>query len=1039
MLGIFGAKGNVRFLIDLSRQKYFLKKIIRLILAVQFLSILQITFFFPSAFAAAPNAPGFSQAKLEIVVDNDYAAFYGDENNVNQLLYQNNFSWPDQISNATSIDLVGSDTQTYVYIVAMGGGGTEDIGGKLNGSNITTITGAQYASSGGGYLQIQSNISGYNSGAAAGGTQNVTLSDLQSAITGATWSSAVGVAAGSGMPPNYKTSGVCCSGGTRGWDFPSNSAVVFRYPISSLSLPVRGDYESAVVTWTAPSGGVTPTSYSVEYKKTSDSDWTIFSTPNYPITSETVTGLTNGINYSFRVAARNGAEQGPYSAVKNATPTGPPYEPTSLASTVDLASLSASITFTDPKTNGGSAITNYQYSLNGGLSWSALSPADTSSPVTISGLSGGATYSVKLRGLSSLGTGISSDSINVAMKAIVSFDSNGGTGSMSSQSAYGSSNLTSSAFSRAYFSFAGWNTAANGTGTSYANGASYPFTSNSTLYAQWTDTRKTQIISLSGETLDKGSSTTLNATGYLGTGAISYSLQSGDCTLRGSVLTANAGAGTCQVSASIDADATYQAASTSANFTQRTRLAQSITFLSATSMRVDSSTQMISATASSSLTVSLRSATPTICTIASGAVTPLTRGTCTIVASQEGNATYMPASDVSQSFAIQGLPQTITFSQPTSMTTVDDDQAISATSSSGLIVALKTTSTSVCSVSAGMIVPLAEGVCIISAEQSGNSRFEPASAVTRNVTITYKVKSPQLITLEPLLAMRVSDPTQTIQFSTNTSTPITINVSPSEVCSLLTGNKIKAVGAGTCTVQISQVATRRYLASLSSKSFEVVRDAEVRSKMAVQLSWARPFSISQGTALSSAQLNATASVPGTFVYSPAAGTILPRGIHVLTLTFTPEDRTRYLPVTTTVRILVSAPIPATTAAPAISPTPIPTKTIKSDIPSVTVFFKSGSSTVDARGIQVLKEQISLLRSAGIFAINIAGYTNSLPGQDSMLLSKKRAEAVAEIMLKLEPRLKITLEFLGESSPIASNQTAKGQALNRRVVISAINN
>lgn len=373
------------------------------------------------------------------------------------------------------------------------------------------------------------------------------------------------------------------------------------------------------------------------------------------------------------------------------------------------------------------------------------------------------------------------------------------------------------------------------------------------------------------------------------------------------------------------------------------------------------------------------------------------------------------------------------------MTTVDADQGISARASSGLNVSMMTMSTAVCSLIDGAIVPLAEGVCTITAEQIGDTRFEPALAVIRNVTITYKAKSPQVIILEPLLAMRVSDPIQTIQYSTSTSTPITVNVFPSEVCSILPGNKIKAIGAGTCTVQISQAATRLYLAGLSSKSFQVVRDAEVRSKIAVQLSWGRPFSISQGTALSSAQLNATAGVPGTFTYSPQVGTILPRGIHVLNVTFTPEDRTRYLSTKTSVLILVSSPKHPVTAVPAVSPTPAPTTSTQLSIPTATVFFKSGSAVVDARGIQALKNQIAMLRSAGIFTINIAGYTNSLPGQDSMLLSKKRSIAVSEIMLKLEPRLKITLEFLGEGSPIASNQTAKGQALNRRVVVSAINN
>ena len=68
----------------------------------------------------------------------------------------------------------------------------------------------------------------------------------------------------------------------------------------------------------------------------------------------------------------------------------------------------------------------------------------------------------------------------------VTFDANGGTGSMGPQTASTATALTANAFTRAGFTFAGWNTQVNGLGTPYANGASYPFTANATLYAQWT-------------------------------------------------------------------------------------------------------------------------------------------------------------------------------------------------------------------------------------------------------------------------------------------------------------------------------------------------------------------------------------------------------------------------------------------------------------------------------------------------------------------------------------------------------------------------
>ena len=68
----------------------------------------------------------------------------------------------------------------------------------------------------------------------------------------------------------------------------------------------------------------------------------------------------------------------------------------------------------------------------------------------------------------------------------VTFNANGGSGTMSNQVANVPTALTANAFTRTGYTFSGWNTAANGTGTAYANGATYSFAADITLYAQWT-------------------------------------------------------------------------------------------------------------------------------------------------------------------------------------------------------------------------------------------------------------------------------------------------------------------------------------------------------------------------------------------------------------------------------------------------------------------------------------------------------------------------------------------------------------------------
>ena len=69
----------------------------------------------------------------------------------------------------------------------------------------------------------------------------------------------------------------------------------------------------------------------------------------------------------------------------------------------------------------------------------------------------------------------------------VTFDANGGTGTMDAQTISGdtATALATNGFSRTGYTFTGWNTAEDGSGTNYANGASVMLDEDTTLYAQW--------------------------------------------------------------------------------------------------------------------------------------------------------------------------------------------------------------------------------------------------------------------------------------------------------------------------------------------------------------------------------------------------------------------------------------------------------------------------------------------------------------------------------------------------------------------------
>jgi hypothetical protein len=71
------------------------------------------------------------------------------------------------------------------------------------------------------------------------------------------------------------------------------------------------------------------------------------------------------------------------------------------------------------------------------------------------------------------------------------------------------------------------------------------------------------------------------------------------------------------------------------------------------------------------------------------------------------------------------------------------------------------------------------------------------------------------------------------------------------------------------------------------------------------ITWSKPADITQGTALSSKQLSALASVNGSFVYTPASGTVLSVGTHTLHVNFTPQDIGNYTNVSKDVTINVT--------------------------------------------------------------------------------------------------------------------------------------
>ena len=252
--------------------------------------------------------------------------------------------------------------------------------------------------------------------------------------------------------------------------------------------------------------------------------------------------------------------------------------------------------------------------------------------------------------------------VAVAANHVVTFNSNGGMGSMAAQTANASTALTANSFTRSGYSFAGWNTVAGGGGTAYPDSAVYAFTADITLYAQWTALpTKTVTFNNNGGTgsmaaQTANASTALTANSFTRSG---YSF-AGWNTVAG-------GGGTAypdSASYAFTADITLYAQWTAVSLTAQTIGAIGFS----PSAVVVNQTSTASATATSNLTVSFSSLTPSICTVSGSTVTGVAAGVCTIAANQAGDATYGVAPQVTQRITVAATANAVHLTHGSSTT-----------------------------------------------------------------------------------------------------------------------------------------------------------------------------------------------------------------------------------------------------------------------------------------------------------------------------------------------------------------------------------
>jgi uncharacterized protein with LGFP repeats len=189
-------------------------------------------------------------------------------------------------------------------------------------------------------------------------------------------------------------------------------------PAAPTGLSATPGNASATLIFTPGSdGGSEVTGY--EVSTDGGDNWTTLAiSPGAGATrTGTVTGLTNGTTYSVKVRALNNVGTGAPSAAASVTPATLPAAPTGLSATPGNASATLSFT---PGSDGGSPVTGYQVSTDGGTTWTTLATTASGSTETgtITGLTNGTPYPVKVRAVNSVGTGAATPDTTVTPVAV---------------------------------------------------------------------------------------------------------------------------------------------------------------------------------------------------------------------------------------------------------------------------------------------------------------------------------------------------------------------------------------------------------------------------------------------------------------------------------------------------------------------------------------------------------------------------------------------------------------------------------------------
>jgi hypothetical protein len=202
-----------------------------------------------------------------------------------------------------------------------------------------------------------------------------------------------------------------------------------------------------------------------------------------------------------------------------------------------------------------------------------------------------------------------------------------------------------------------------------------------------------------------------------------------------------------------------------------------------------------------------------VCAISGSTVSFTAVGNCVIDANQAGNASYMPAAQAQQSFAVGQGSQHIAFTstQPSLATIQGTYMPAAHGVPSGLpaTFSIASASAGICSIKSGVVTFNALGTCTIDANQPGNANYTPAPQATQSILVKLRqsISFTSIIPADPDVNGTYSPKAKAVP--SGLPTTLTIASGSATVCSIASG-KVTFRKVGTCVVDAKQAGNSIY-------------------------------------------------------------------------------------------------------------------------------------------------------------------------------------------------------------------------------------